>query len=71
MSKENDLNSLFYFEIFNFYFLKFETLSSKPHSLTLNPKFRIVIPRVKMYFYPLINLILVIFFIENYFVTKT
>ena len=32
----------FYFEIYNIYFLKFETISPKFHSLTLYPKFRLV-----------------------------
>ena len=55
--------ALFYFENFNiyFYFFKFEFLSPKPHPLTLNPKSKLVNSRVKMYFYSLIKLILVIF----------
>ena len=62
----------FYFEIFNIYFLflYFETISPKPHPLTLNSKSRLVNPMVKIYFYPLIKLILVIFFIEVYFYDK-
>ena len=63
----------FYFENFNFIFLfffKFETLSPKPHPLTLNPKSRLVKPKVKIQFYPLIKLIFVIFFIESYFCDK-
>ena len=62
--------TLFYFENFNFIFLKFETLSPKFHPLTLNPKFRLVNSSVKIHFYPLIKLILVIFFIEDYFCDK-
>ena len=63
----------FYFEIFifNFYCLKFKILSSKLYPLTLNPKFRLVSPRIKTHFYFLIKFILVIFFIETIFVTKT
>ena len=62
----------FYFEIFIFifYFLNFETLTPKLHPLTLNPKFRLVNPKVKIYFYHLIKLILFIFFIESYFCNK-
>ena len=56
--------------IFMFYFLKFETLSPKAHPLTLNPKYRLVNHRVKIHFYPLIKLILVIFFIKGYFCDK-
>ena len=66
LSDENDQNSHFYFENFNFnffiFFFKFETLSPKLHLLTLNPKSRLVNPRVKIHFYPLIKFILVIFF---------
>ena len=58
----------FCFEIFNIF--KFETLSPKLHPLTLNPKFRLINSRVEILFYPLIKLILVIFFIESYFCDK-
>ena len=71
LKKENDQNSLFYFEIFNFNFFKFETLSSKSHLLTINPKSTLVNSMVKIHFHPLIKLILIILFIESYFVTKT
>ena len=62
----------FYFENFNliFYFLKFETLFPKTHPLTLNPKSRLVNLRIKIHFYHLIKLILVIFFTEDYFCDK-
>ena len=70
--KRNNLNIFFILKIliFIFYFLKFETISPKSHSLTLNPKYKLVSSRVKMYFYSLIKLILVIIFIENYFCDK-
>ena len=58
------------FLIFIFYFLKFETIFSKPHPLTLNPKSILVNPRVKMYFYPLIKLLLIIYFTKSYFCYK-
>ena len=60
----------YYFKIFNIFFFKFETLSPNPNPLTLNPKFRLVNPRVKIYFYSLIKLILLIFFVEGYFCDK-
>ena len=59
----------FYFENFNIYFKNFETVSPKLHPLTLNHKFRLVNSR-KKYFYLLIKLILVIFFIDDYFCDK-
>ena len=62
--------ALFYFENFNIYFLKFETLFPKPHPLTLNHKSKLVNHRVKMYFYLLIKLLLVIFLIEARFCDK-
>ena len=40
----------FYFENFNFLFLKFETISPKLYPLTLNPKSRLVNPRIKIHF---------------------
>ena len=39
----------FYFENFNIYFLKFETLSQKSHPLTLSHKFRLVNTRIKIH----------------------
>ena len=57
----------FYFEILIYFFFKFETISPKTHFLTLNSKSISVKPKVKMYFYHLIKLILVIFFTECYF----
>ena len=49
-NKENDQNSLFFFNFENlkfiFYFFKFKTLSSKPHPLTLNSQSILVNPRV-------------------------
>ena len=64
--------AIFYLENFNFNFFKknFETLSPKPHPLTLNSKSRLVNPRIKTHFYFLIKLILVIFFIDGYFCDK-
>ena len=50
--------------------LKFETLSPKLHHLTINPKSRLANPRVKTHVYPLIKLILVIFFIDSYVCDK-
>ena len=63
---------LFYFKIliFIFYFKKFKILSPKPYPLTLNHKFRLVNPKVKIHLYLLIKFILVICFIENYFCDK-
>ena len=49
--------ALFYFKNFNF--LKFETLSPKPHPLTLNHKSKLVNTRVKIHFYPLPKFILI------------
>ena len=49
------------FYIFSFYFFKFETISPKTHHLTLNSKSRLVNFKVKIHFYPLITLILVIY----------
>ena len=62
----------FYFENFNNYFFlkKFETISPKLHTLTLNHKSRLVNPKVKIYFYHLIKLITTIFFIKGYFCDK-
>ena len=72
-SLKNDQNNFFFILkilILIFNFLNFETPSPKPHPLTLNSKSILVNPRVKIYFYSLIKLILVIFFIECYFCDK-
>ena len=42
---------IFVFENFNIYVIKFETLSPILHNLTLNTKFRLDNPKVKIHFY--------------------